>query len=60
MGFGTNGGRKKKICGSELTLRFLCLMFCLYVGNMGTSSDLSRYSRSAVKARGQRIITMAQ
>lgn len=59
MGFGTNG-EEKKICGSELTLSFLRLMFCLYVGNMGTSSDLSCYSRSALKARGQRIITMAQ
>lgn len=51
---------RKKISWSKLTLSFLCVMFFLYVGNMGTSSDLSCYSRSALKARGQKIITMAQ
>lgn len=52
------GGKKKPFL--DLTLSF-CTVFLLgCIGNVGMRSDLSYHSRSALKARGQKIITMGQ
>lgn len=47
---------------SQLTLSFSPMFFFggACVRNVGTCSDLSQHSRSALKARGQKIITMGQ
>lgn len=51
--------KKNLLISADLELlHSVLLLGC--VGNVGMCSDLSYHSRSALKARGQKIITMGQ